>query len=103
MLALDDDTVKIWRDTLERPVGFSFVRDQIDHALPVVIRVATSGIMHHIVTIIGYDLSVPAYIIWDPAFGERRVSVNGLQAALGPWTHTILLNFYTGESAAEGH
>ncbi len=90
-LALLDPSVGLHFQTDERCASFSLIQQEIDRGFPVIIRVQTGAMMHHIVTIIGYDPTIPAFTIWDPARGELAISVNALQKHYGRWTHTIFV------------
>lgn len=94
--ALQDPNVDVHRLTLEQPITFTAIRREIDLGLPIIIRLANPDITFHIVTITGYDTSLPGLFLWDPVRGERYLSINGLQKRLGRWTHTILTKFCDG-------
>jgi hypothetical protein len=65
--ALDNPGLKVFHNTFNHPISFMKIRQQIDRGYPIAIRLRNFNGTHHLLTIYGYNASVPSLIIWDPA------------------------------------
>lgn len=88
--ALDDDTIQVFGDILDRPIEWDMICNEINHDRPIIIRTKNADVSYHLLAIIGYDSDVPSIALWDPAMGIRIESYNALQRRVGVWTHTVL-------------
>jgi hypothetical protein len=87
--ALADPLMPVFKSLRTSAVGMGEIVAEIDAERPVVIRVRRGPDWYHLLVVCGYDLSVPALRIWDPAMGERVVSYARLTTIYGDWTHTV--------------
>ena len=88
--ALDDDTIQVFGDILDRPIEWDMICNEINNDRPIIIRTKNADASYHLLAIIGYDSDVPSIALWDPAMGIRIESYNALQRRVGVWTHTVL-------------